>query len=404
MERADITIIGAGIIGLALGMKVARRFPNLQIKILEKENQIGSGQTGHNSGVMHTGVYYQPGSLKARLCVSGHESLVRYCSEKSIPYNLTGKLIVAKNEAEVPALEALWRNGVANGVKGLELIGPDRIRSIEPHVKAAKAIYSPRAGIVDFQTVAKSYANDFKDAGGTILLDTNVQRIRMAKAGLVIESNKNPIETKCLINCAGLYADRIAASCGLKLDTRIIPFRGEYFWLRGGQEKKVQGLIYPVPNPALPFLGVHLMRTLGQAVKVGPNAVLAFSREGYRSSDVNLSDFFGTIFYGGFWRMVFQHWKTGLAEFFRSASRKRFAEEVRGLLPDVSEENLVLGPAGVRAQCVEKDGRLYNDFKIMKTERSLHVLNVPSPAATASLAISDHIMSFAGLWLSTFVE
>ena len=381
--------------GLSTAMQFAERFPSLKILLLEKENSLAAHQTGHNSGVIHSGIYYKPGSLKARLCVQGVQSMVRFAQRHQIPYELCGKLILATSEREVPWLQDLYERGHANGVPDLKLVSTHQIKDIEPRATGLKGLYSPRTGIIDFKAVADTMARQFEALGGTIKLDSKVSRIVSRGASYGIETSSGEYEANNLINCAGLYADKLARMAGIDTGLQILPFRGEYCLIREEKKHIVKNLIYPVPLPELPFLGVHFTRTVDGKLEAGPNAILALAREGYRRGQVNLGEFAEMISSGNFWKMAGRNWKTGIFESYRAFNRKAFLAELQKMVPDVQEDDLMPGPSGVRAQCVDQDGSLVNDFKILEAPRAVHVLNVPSPAATASLSIGEYIVELA---------
>ena len=391
----DVTIIGGGIIGLATAMKLSGSYPRYRVVVVEKEQELATHQTGHNSGVIHSGLYYRPGSQKASWCVAGVRALRDFCDEHGIKYELVGKVVVAVSEEELPALEMLYARGTANGVERLEMVGPERLRELEPHARGIKALHCPSTGIVDYLEVSKAYATNTRENGGELLTGARVLKIARSGGLTHLETTRGDLHTKYLINCAGLYADAIVRMMGLASDERIVPFRGEYYTLASGKHHLVKGLIYPVPNPQFPFLGVHFTRTIHGGVEAGPNAVLAFAREGYRKGKINLPELMGTLTYPGFWAMARKYWKTGLAELHRSFSKRAFTHALQRLLPEIQEEDLVPAGAGVRAQAVDRKGSLLDDFSIVETENAIHVQNAPSPAATSSLAIGDHIVGLA---------
>ena len=394
-QEYDIAIVGGGIIGLSTAMHLSARVPRWRVAVLEKESGLATHQTGHNSGVIHSGIYYRPGSFKSQFCVAGVSKLLRFCEENEIEYQQCGKVIVATDESELGRLQALYDRGVANGVGGLEMVGPERLREIEPHAAGVQALWSPETGIVDYGQVARSYAMRFQQAGGDIFTEAPVRNIRRGGGSLSLETPKGTVQAKHIINCAGLYSDRIAEMTGETVGVRIIPFRGEYYTLRPESHHLVSGLIYPVPDPRFPFLGVHYTRNITGSVEAGPNAVLAFSREGYRKRDVNLGETWGSVSYGGFWRMTLRNWKIGLGEVHRSYSKRTFLRDLQRLLPEIRETDLASGGSGVRAQAVAKDGSLLDDFNIIRGREAIHVLNAPSPGATSSLAIGEYIVDLA---------
>ncbi len=391
----DIAIVGGGIIGLATALALSEQAPGLRLAVLEKEARLAAHQSSHNSGVIHAGIYYAPGSYKARLCVEGMKLMHAFCDMHEIRYERCGKVIVATSPDELPRLDRLYERGVANGVEGLERIGPERVREIEPHANALQAIHSPATGIVDFGKVSVAMAKVLQGRGAAILTGARVERIVSANGGVVLETASGTVRARALINCAGLYADRVARLMGVRTDVRIIPFRGEYYELIAERRDLVRGLIYPVPDPAFPFLGVHFTRTIHGGVEAGPNAVLAFAREGYTYKHIRLGEVAGMLAYPGLWRMVGRYWRMGLYELYRSLSRSAFVRALQRLVPEISPADLEPGGAGVRAQAVEKDGALVDDFRIVETPKAIHVLNAPSPAATASLAIGRHIADLA---------
>jgi (S)-2-hydroxyglutarate dehydrogenase len=394
-RRLDVTIVGAGIVGLATARALLRRYPALQLAVLEKEPAIARHQTGRNSGVIHSGLYYAPGSLKARLCVEGKNALIRFCDERSIPYQLCGKVVVATEPAELPRLEELYRRGVANGVPGLELIGPERLREIEPHAAGIRAIYSPTTGIVDYGRVAAAYAEDVQMAGGSILTGHEVRSIARPGRTVWVDTTAGLIETRFLIACAGVYADRVAAMSGAARDPRIVPFRGDYYILKPERRGLIRALIYPVPDPSFPFLGVHSTLKMDGSVWLGPNAVLAFAREGYRRRDVSARDLWEALSYPGFQALARTYWRVGLDEMARDFSKKLFVEAAQRFVPELAPEDVVAGPAGIRAQALAPDGRLVDDFVIDQDGPIVHVRNAPSPAATSALAIAGMIADTA---------
>jgi L-2-hydroxyglutarate oxidase len=376
-------------------MEISHKNPRLKICLIEKESSFATHQTGHNSGVIHSGLYYKPGSLKAQNCVSGSLALKDFCDIHSIKYDLVGKVVVATTEDELPALQVLHERGVANGVEGLKMISKEELLEIEPHVNGIRALHCPKTGIIDYKEVSETYAKVSKENGVTIMMDTKLSGIREYSENLLLETTKGPIRSSYIINCAGLYSDTVAKMMDKSLETQIIPFRGEYYTISHDKDYLVKGLIYPVPNPAFPFLGVHFTRMIHGGIEAGPNAVLAFAKEGYTRKSVNIPELFSTLTYKGFWGMSYKYWKTGLQEFWRSLSKSAFTKDLQRLIPEIQEENLVSGGAGVRAQAVDVKGNLLDDFNIVQTNRAMHVINAPSPAATASLSIAQTIVSTA---------
>ncbi len=394
-QRYDLAIIGGGIVGLAVGMELLMRYPALHLVILEKEPELAQHQTGHNSGVIHSGIYYAPGSLKARACVEGKAKLIEFCDEHGIAYEQCGKVIVATHEEELPRLEHLYECGLANGVSGLEVIGPERLREIEPHATGIKALYSPTTGIVDFAQVARAYASEVIVRSGEILANHEVRAINQHNDGYSLETPGDIIRARYVISCAGLYADRLARMTGMSGAPQIVPFRGDYYILRPERAHMVRGLIYPVPDPRFPFLGVHFTRRINGEVWLGPNAVLAFAREGYHRLDISFRDSWETLRYRGFQKLAGKYWQVGLEEMYRDFSKRAFLKALQRYLPDLRLSDLLAGPSGVRAQALAPDGVLVDDFMVNHENGTLHVRNAPSPAATSSLAIAEMIVDTA---------
>jgi L-2-hydroxyglutarate oxidase len=398
-SRYNAIIVGGGIVGLAVALEITRRFPRVRLLLLEKEDGVGRHQSGHNSGVIHSGVYYKPGSLKAKLCVTGAAAMVEFCREHGIPHQVCGKVIVATHEEEFPRLEELRRRGEANGLTGLRSIGPEELRQIEPHASGLRALVVPSTGITDYAAVCDKYAELIIGGGGTILTSHAVIGLRRSTDEIVVETNRGAFSSRALINCAGLFSDRISRLAGDDPQVMIVPFRGEYYDLIPERSSLVRALIYPVPDPRFPFLGVHFTRRVNGSVDAGPNAVLAFRREGYRRTDFNLRDLASALAFPGFWRMGAKNWRSGLDEFHRSFSKTAFVRALQRLVPQVQNADLVPGGSGVRAQAVTREGALVDDFKFVPSGRMLHVLNVPSPAATASLVIGRAIVDMAAATL-----
>ena len=394
-NATDVVIVGAGIVGLATARELLNRHPSLRLRIVEKEAQIAAHQTGRNSGVIHSGIYYAPGSLKAQLCVEGSRAMMQYCDEHGIPYERCGKVIVATDPSELDRLQNLFERGQANGVPGLEMIGPERLHELEPFAAGIRAIYSPNTGIVDYTRVAAAYASDIREKGGEILTGHEVRSISQRGDSLTLETTGGDIATRHLITCAGLYSDRIAEMSGAPADPRIVPFRGDYYVLVPQRRELVRGLIYPVPDPALPFLGVHFTKKIDGSVWAGPNAVLAFAREGYDRLHINPRESWQTLSFAGFWRMARTYWRTGLEEMYRDFWKDAFVRALQRYVPEVRGIDLLPGPAGVRAQALASDGRLVDDFTVSQTANAIHVRNAPSPAATSSLAIARLIVDRA---------
>ena len=391
----DVAIVGGGIVGLASGLALTERFPRLRLVLLEKESRIGTHQTGHNSGVIHSGIYYRPGSYKARLTVEGARQLIEFCERNGIRYERIGKVIVATTDAELPRLQTLYERGTANAVPGLRLLEPGELRTIEPHAAAVRAIHSPSTAIVDFREVAAAMDLRLRAAGVEILTGRHITRVVRDGDGVRLCSSRGETPARRVINCAGLYSDVVARLMGAPTAVRIIPFRGEYYMIRPERHDLVRGLVYPVPDPAFPFLGVHFTRTIHGQVEAGPNAVLAFAREGYSLGRVRPGELAAALGYRGFWAMVARYWRTGSYEMYRSLSKAAFVRALQRLIPSIRPEDVTPGGAGVRAQAVAADGSLVDDFSIVSGPDAIHVLNAPSPAATASLAIGRHIAALA---------
>jgi len=393
----DLAIIGGGIIGLATARALLERYPALHLVLCEKEAELGTHQTGHNSGVIHSGIYYKPGSFKARLCVEGVRLMTDFCDKNGIKYDRCGKVIVATADDELPRLRNLYERGVANGVPGVAMIDAARVREIEPHVSAVAGIHSPNTAIVDYGEVTAALGRELVARGVTIEYNFPVSAItRVRGGGVAVSTQHHTITARRIVNCAGLYSDVVARLAGAAAEVQIIPFRGEYYFLRPERETLVRGLIYPVPDPEFPFLGVHFTRTIHGEVEAGPNAVLAFAREGYRWTSVKPLELAGTLRYAGFWAMARKYWKVGAWEVQRSLLKKKFVESLQRLVPELKPEDIAPGGSGVRAQAVRPDGTLLDDFSIVSSADAIHVLNAPSPGATASLAIGRHISGLAG--------
>ena len=386
--NTDVLIVGGGIVGLGTGLALA---PRVSVTVVEAERDVALHQTGHNSGVIHSGLYYKPGSAKARNCAEGRELMYRFCEENGIPYERCGKLVVATDPSEVPALEELERRGRANGLSGLHRLSGTELRTVEPHVAGVAGLRVPETGIVNYKVVAGAYARKIAESGGAVRTESRFLACTREPGALVAETTAGPIRAKVLVNCAGLYSDRVAGRCGVDPGVRIVPFRGEYYELKPRAEHLCRHLIYPVPDARLPFLGVHFTRMIGGGVECGPNAVLAFRRAGYHLRDVSAADLWELATYAGFWKMSRRFWRVGLHEMYRSLSRRAFWHSLQKLIPEVSFHDIVPAGAGVRAQAVAPDGKLVDDFFIRRAERMIHVLNAPSPAATASISIGRSI-------------
>jgi len=395
----DLAVIGAGIVGLATAREFLLRHPDLSVIVLEKESTIASHQSGHNSGVIHAGIYYAPGSLKARACLAGHRAMLAFCRERAIPFELCGKVIVALNKNELPRLEDLFQRGVTNGVEGLQLIGPERLRELEPYAVGLKAIFSPNTGIIDFKKVAYAYADDIQQYGGEIVTNCEVIALTRQSGQTLLRTqhlqDEAEINSRYVITCAGLQSDKLCQLSGKKSNVQIIPFRGDYYVLSPKKRHMVRSLIYPVPDPRFPFLGVHFTRRLDGEVWAGPNAVLAFAREGYQRWKINLRDLRETLSFGGFWKLAAHYWKVGLTEMYRDYFKAGYVKELQRYMPELHADDLLPGPSGVRAQAVGADGRLVDDFLILQGENIVHVQNAPSPAATSSLIIARMIVDEA---------
>lgn len=393
----DLIVVGGGIVGLAVAREALLRDRSQKAAVIEKENDIAQHQSSHNSGVLHAGIYYKPGSLKAQLCAAGRQSLIDYCDQKGIHYELCGKLIVALDDSEIPQLEDLYQRGLANNVPGLEMVNAERIAEIEPYTQGVKAIWSPETGIVEFLAIARAYADDIREMGGEIITGHRVRGLAPQADGVIVDvhrpasGHRYTLSAKRVITCAGLHSDRIARITDPSIRTRIVPFRGDYYAFKPEKRHMVRGLIYPVPDLRFPFLGVHLTRVIGGEVWAGPNAVLAFAREGYRRWDINLRDLAGVISFGGFWRMASQYWRMGMIEMYRDYVRAAYVREIQRYIPSITNADVEAGPSGVRAQALAPTGKMVDDFLISSDGRITHVLNAPSPAASSSLTIAKVI-------------
>jgi (S)-2-hydroxyglutarate dehydrogenase len=387
-----VGIVGAGIVGLAVGREITRRRPGTRIVLLEKESRVAAHQTGHNSGVVHAGIYYRPGSLKAVLCTRGGAMLREYCADRRLPYDECGKLVVAVSADDVARLDALAARAGENSVPGLRRVGPAEIREIEPYATGLAALYSPRTAITDYPRIAQSFADDVLAAGGEVRFGFPVTRITPAGSGLTVASGSDSLSVDHLIICAGVHADVVSGLAGDAAEPRIVPFRGEYMRIRPEKAHMVRGLIYPVPDPRYPFLGVHFTRRVSGDVEVGPNAVLATAREGYRRRDVSLTDVYRIAAWPGTWRMASRHWRTGLREMYGSVSKRAYMKAARRYVPEIHAADVVRHGSGVRAQALDRDGTLVDDFRIHRLGPITAVRNAPSPAATSCMAIAEHVV------------
>ncbi len=394
-NKYDVTIVGAGIIGLSTALTLLERHPGLKIALLEKGNDIAQQQTGHNSGVIHSGIYYRPGSFKAQFCVEGRASMVKFCQENEIPYREIGKVIVATDEVQRERLKVLEERGTANDVEGLRLVDQDELAELEPHVRGVAALFAPKTGIVNYQDVSRVYADKVQAAGAEIHLNSKVESFERHNGLIYVETENGEFVAKNIINCAGLHSDRIARLMGVDPGLHIIPFRGEYYTIKKEREYLVKHLIYPVPDPAFPFLGVHFTHNMKGYVEAGPNAVLAMRREGYRKRDFSIGDSWETFTFGGFWKMTARDWKTGFYEVNRSLRKSVFIKDLQKMIPEIQKSDLGAGGSGVRAQAVDNHGNLLDDFRIAQTEGAVHVLNAPSPGATSSLVIGNKVADMA---------
>lgn len=390
VTTADVTVIGAGIVGLATARALMQRL-KLRVRVIEAEERVGAHQTGNNSGVIHAGLYYKPGSLKARNCAEGRQAMYDFCEAQGIQHERCGKLVVATDPSELPALDELERRGRANALDQVVRVSADRLKEYEPHVAGVSGLWVPYTGIVDYRNVVRRYAELFEEEGGELLTRCRLLSVRRLSAELVLETGRGALPTRAMVNCAGLQADRVARLAGAEPGLRIVPFRGEYYEVVPEKQHLVRNLIYPVPDARFPFLGVHFTRMARGGVEAGPNAVLALRREGYRWTQVSVKDTLDWLSYAGFWRMAARYYGAGLGEMYRSLSKRAFVDALRKLVPELRSQDVRPGGAGVRAQALEPDGRLVDDFRFVESERAIHVLNAPSPAATASLAIGRSI-------------
>ncbi|MEW6196622.1 MAG: L-2-hydroxyglutarate oxidase [Bacteroidota bacterium] len=387
----DIIVVGAGIVGLATSLKVLEKNPSLKLLLLEKENSVSKHQTGNNSGVIHSGIYYRPGSLKALNCVRGYKMLIDFCNKNDVKYDICGKVIVAADEREIPYMDKLFDRGIQNGLVGLKKLSKEEIKEIEPHVESVAGILVPQTGIIDYKEVSEKYLELIRSYNSEIKFNQGVTDIKIKTDYCEVITGSSSFTSKMVVTCAGLHSDRIAKTTHPHLDIRIIPFRGEYYKLKDKKKYLVKSLIYPVPDPEFPFLGVHFTRMIDGKVEAGPNAVLAFKREGYTKTSFSFSDFYQTITWKGFHKVIKKNWKTGLGEYYRSINKSAFVKALQRMIPEISKDDLGKGGAGVRAQACSKEGGLLDDFFIVEDSRVVHVCNAPSPAATSSLSIGDYI-------------
>lgn len=386
----DILVIGGGIVGLSTAYALSQRFPNASIAVVEKEDNWAKHQTGNNSGVIHSGIYYKPGSLKAKFATEGNRKIVEFCKNFGVNFDQCGKVIVATKEAELPLLDNLYKRGHKNGLD-IQMLDQAELKEVEPHVNGLRAIKVPQAGIIDYIEVCKTFVSQLTEHGAELHLGTEVRKVIEHSSDVEIITNKSTLRAKYIVNCAGLHSDRITKKSGLKPDLQIVPFRGEYYELKEDKQHLVKNLIYPVPNPDFPFLGVHFTRMINGGIEAGPNAVLGLKREGYKKTDIDFKDLAEVMKYKGFWKLASKYWKEGMNEYIRSYSKKAFVKSLQELVPEVQEDDLVPAPAGVRAQALKSDGSLVDDFYFVTGKRSIHVCNSPSPAATACLSIGEEI-------------
>jgi len=391
----DVIVIGGGIVGLATAHQLLESNPSLKIKLIEKEAELCKHQTGNNSGVIHSGLYYKPGSLKATNCINGYNMLIDFCQKEDIPFELCGKVVVATDAFQQPLLETLYQRGLQNGLDQITKISSEELKEIEPHVKGIEAIKVPYTGIIDYVAVAERYADKIRAKGGEIRLGEQVLGIENKHELALVKTTKGDYECKLMINCAGLYSDKIARKTTDEIDLKIIPFRGEYFELKPEKQYLVKHLIYPVPDPNFPFLGVHFTRMINGGIEAGPNAVLAFKREGYKKTQVNVPELLETLMWPGFQKVASKYWRTGFGELYRSFSKAAFTKALQKLIPEIKEDDLIEGGAGVRAQACDRTGGLLDDFAIIETKGAINVCNAPSPAATSSLSIGKTVSELA---------
>jgi L-2-hydroxyglutarate oxidase len=393
-KQYDIAIIGGGIVGMATAMALVSR-PKVRLVVLEAEDHLAAHQTGHNSGVIHSGLYYKPGSLKARNCVQGRQAMYRFCQEHGIAHERCGKVVVATSPKEIPSLEELERRGRANGIEGIKRLKPEEIREYEPHASGIDGLHVPVTGIVDYIQVTDAYGEIVRKGGGEVRTSAKVVGFHRDTDGLVLETAQGEVRCRNLVNCGGLQSDRIARMCGVNPGLKITPFRGEYYEIVPERHDLIKNLLYPVPDPEFPFLGVHFTRMIHGGVEAGPNAVLGLKREGYGKLDLSFRDAAEIVFYSGFWRMAFKYWKTGFGEMYRSFVKSAFVKALQKLVPDLKNQDVHASGSGVRAQALAPNGALLDDFSIVEAAHMIHVLNAPSPAATASISIGQTIAEMA---------
>lgn len=389
--KFDVIVIGAGLVGLSTAYQLKLTNPDLKVLIIEKESGVAKHQSGHNSGVIHSGIYYKPGSLKAQNCIEGYRSIIGFAQQYDVPYDICGKIIVATHKKELPGLDNIYKRGIENGLKGLRKLSAEESKEIEPHCAALASIFVPQTGIIDYPKMAEKLLELFLDAGGEVAFGQQVVAIKKDRDELIIETDIQTYKSNKLVSCGGLFSDRVASLTEDDNDLKIIPFRGEYFKLKPEKEYLVKHLIYPVPNPEFPFLGVHFTRMIGGGIEAGPNAVLAFKREGYKFTDFSFKDMGETLSWPGFWRIIAKYGQTGIGEIYRSLSKAAFTRSLQTLVPEIVENDLIEGGAGVRAQACDKKGNLIDDFNILENGNIIHVRNAPSPAATSCLSIGKLI-------------
>jgi L-2-hydroxyglutarate oxidase len=388
----DVIVIGGGIVGLATALRLKEQKPTIRIVVIEKENEVAAHQTGNNSGVIHSGLYYKPGSLKAKNCIEGYHQLLDFCKQEDIPYDLCGKIVVATRKEQLPILDNLFERGQQNGLQNLKMLNAEEMREIEPHVKGLKAIKVPQTGIIDYKLVSQKMADKIRSLDAEIRLGERVSSISEVAGRSTVVTNKGSYEGKLIVNCAGLYSDKVAQMTEKEpIDIRITPFRGEYFELKPEKQHLVKHLIYPVPDPNFPFLGVHFTRMINGGIEAGPNAVMAFRREGYKKLDFKFSELWETLTWPGFQKVAVKYWQTGLGEMYRSFSKGAFTKALQELIPEIQADDLIPGGAGVRAQACDRTGGLLDDFAIIENKQAINVLNAPSPAATSALSIGNAV-------------